>query len=87
MYVHNIDDTKFVVNARLHSEENVWAHLDNRLNLNAELVNYKYYVLSQNISETLSDVAIYTFTIVPICSIATCTIIYAVKRKKQKYSF
>lgn len=87
LYVHNIDRTHFVVNARYYLEEDVWDNFGNRLSLNADLLNGKHYVLAQNITDTLNEVAIYTITIVAICTIVTCIVIYGVKRKKQKFSF
>lgn len=87
LYVHDIDDTKYIVNARYQSEELVYDDLGNRLSLNAELLNGKHYVLARDLSDILENVAICTYTIVPICTIVTCVIIYAVKHKKQKYNF
>ena len=87
LYVHKIDSTKFVVNARYYLEENVWDNFGNRLSLNADLLNGKHYVLAQNITDTLNKIAIYTITIVTICTIVTCVVIYVTKHKKQKYGF
>lgn len=45
------------------------------------------YTVFLDISNTLTDIAIYTLTIVPVCTLITCAAIYTTKRKKQKYGF
>lgn len=72
-----LSDGKFVVNARYHFRDYISV---------IENDGGKYCVL-ENISNTLSEVEIYTLTIVPICTVITCSVVYATKRKKQKYNF
>ncbi|MDE7454282.1 MAG: hypothetical protein K2M64_00435, partial [Clostridia bacterium] len=86
LYVYSFENY-YVVNARYYWQDHTYDNFGHRLGYLSLEQRNKNYCLVQDVSEILSDVAIYTITIVTICTIITCAIIYATKRKKQKYGF
>ena len=93
LYVYGFTQNTYVTNARYwiadhtyYEANHTFDDFGNRPDISIKQYNKTFYLL-QDISNTLTDVEIYSFTIVPICTIVIYAVIYITKRKKQKYSF
>lgn len=84
-YVYKLGNN-YVANVRYYLEDHIYDYFGNRIEVSIGQ-NKKTFCLMTDITDTLTDVAIYTFTIVPICTVVTCAVIYSARRKKQKYDF
>lgn len=85
IYVYRFGNN-YVANARYYWKDHTYDYYGNRIKVNIEQHN-KTFCLMADITDTLTDVAASTLTIIPISTVVTCAIIYTVKRKKQKYNF
>lgn len=87
LYVYESENNHFVANARYYYYDHWYDDNGNKVReLSFAERNGKYYFLL-DISDTLYNVAIYTYTIIPLCAVIVCAAIYAQKRKKQLYTF
>ena len=88
LYVYDLDDGRFVVNARYYFDDHTYDRFGNKIAGDISAVKKdNNYCLVQDVTDVLRNVAVWTFTIVPILTVLTCAVIYAVKHKKQKYGF
>ena len=88
LYVYDLDDGQFVVNARYYFDDHTYDKFGNKIAGDISVVKKdNNYCLVQDAFDVLRNVAVWTFTVVPVLTLLTCVIIYAVKHKKQKYGF
>lgn len=90
LYVYDLVDAsgRFVVNARYYFDDHTYDRFGNKIAGDISIVQRdNSYCLVQDATDVLRNVAVWTFTIVPVLTLLTCVIIYAVKHKKQKYGF
>ena len=88
LYVYDLDDGRFVVNARYYFDDHTYDRFGNKIAGDISIVQRNdNYCLVQDAFDILRNVAVWTFTVVPILTLLTCVTIYAVKHKKQKYGF
>ena len=87
LYVYDLNDGKFVVNARYYWNEHSYDRFGNASGEISVMERDGTYYMLQDISTVLIDVAIWTCTTVPIAAVIICLIIFIVRKEKQNFSF
>lgn len=85
LYVYDLDKDRFVVNARYYLDDHTYDRFGNKAGEISIVQRDNNYFLVQDATDVLRNVAVWSFTVVPILTLITCGIVYSVKHKKQKF--